>query len=389
VASPDAAVAPMDGGVIPAGPEPAHACGGAVRLGIDDRREQQTSEGAVPPPPAPESCWSGASRPGAFFELELPPFTGVTVRVERTAGSGLLDVLLADRCAPEAEECRYFYFGFRSPGPIAESYAGNDGDRPLRILAYVSFEDGPVEYTIQTRSEALPRNVTCDQAAPLPPQTWITAGRGGSSTFCGFLREHSFYRISVPPRSQALALDGASFPAVADDCACSGTQYGRARNTSDQSKDFILELEPGANFAWQSDPLEHHASCATAALLYPAGSPVHGQTERAGDEGAFCEGAYRGAPLFFRAQIPPQFRVTFSARALVFGFEQGVQLWAAESCDMQRCIDGVSELGERVSLAIENPSPEIREVWLGAALGYLFVEDNELVVDAVWEDLPR
>lgn len=291
-------------------------CEAAPLLPIDARVESIDPSEALSPPEG--SCWDpDPERTVLYYRLEVPPHTGVEVQA---TGLNAPTISFTEGCLAGTSRC-VFYQDTSGGGSDATSrwYYGNPSDSAQSLIINLHWYPRSLPrstFSLETKSYPLPTEATCETPIALAPDTLLPAStaRGGTYENWDCIRspEAHFVAITVPPRSQAIALEGSQPLQQRSECGCTpGLPFvNQLNNFTDVPTTVLLERNPTEPIGVRYAALPANASCEDATLLEVAeneasarATPLSSYAARISETRADSCATYHEA-IWYRVTIP-------------------------------------------------------------------------------------
>ncbi len=307
-------------------------CETAPLVPIDARIENIDASGALSPEEG--SCWEpNSERRAVYYQVEVPAHTGVEVRT--TSATDAPIVSFVDRCTDTESRCIFFQNTDGDAGAATSRrwYYGNPSDATQRLIlslywfptSAMTGAEPPGVFTLETESHALPTEATCETPLSLPADTLLPAStaRGGTYENWDCIRrpEAHFVTITIPPRDQAIALDGSQPLNQRSECGCTPEARfpNELSNFTDAPRTLTLERIPEQPIGVRYAALPVNATCTNATLLEvgadeasAATEPVASYDAAVSEHRADACGSYNDA-VWYRVMVPAGRRVRVRA----------------------------------------------------------------------------
>ena len=350
-------------------------CETAPLVPIDARVENIDPTGALSPEEG--SCWEPNNELKiVYFRMDVPAHTGIEVRTSSATDAPI--VSFVDRCTDAVSRCIFFqntngdagtatsrrwYYG--NPSDVTQSLVLNLRYFPTSVMAGGT---PPSVFTLETRSHALPTEATCETPLTLSADTMLPASTARGGTYenweCIRRPEAHFVSITIPPRSQAIPLEGSQLLNLRLECGCTpGLPFvNHLNNFTDVPQRVTLERVPDERIGVRYAALPTNATCDRASPLEVAANEASARittiaTYASGisESRADACSAYNDA-VWYRISIPAgrRVRVTSSLNS-PYPVLAALRGACGTGADGETCTRGVYD-GVALSLDLENPS---------------------------------
>jgi hypothetical protein len=375
-------------------------CDTAPFLGLDTRIENVDPTGALSPEEG--SCFEPNSEVRLLhYRVEIPARTGVEVR---TAGTNPPVVSFTDRCGRGgASRCVFFQNTNGDSGTATSRrwYYGNPSDATqtlwvnLKWFPTTAASGGraPAPFSLETQSYALPVESNCETPLSLPENTLLPASPARGGTYenweCVRRTEAHFVSITIPPRSQAVALAGSQGLNQRSECGCTpGLPFvNLLNNFSDAPSTVTLERIPEEPIGVRYAALPANATCARAIALEVAANeasarptPIAAYAATISEFRESACGAFNDA-VWYRVTIPPGRSVRVRAEMnspypVLAAFSACGEAGSAECTDLETGLALANPTGAAIeqTIVVGYEGPPAETPIVGSISAFLTVE---------------
>ena len=259
--------------------DPLH-CETAPLVPIDARVENIDATGALSPEEG--SCWTpNRERRAVYYRVEVPAHRGIEVRTSSATDAPVVGFV--DRCTEAVSRCIFFQNSNGDAGTAMSRrwYYGNPSDATQSLVIALHWfptsamtgGEPPGVFTLETESHALPSEATCETPLSLGADTLLPASTSRGGTYenweCIRRPEAHFVSITIPPRSQAIPLEGSQQLNLRLECGCTpGLPFvNQLNNFTDTPRQVTLERIPNMPFGVRYAALPTNATCDGASPL--------------------------------------------------------------------------------------------------------------------------